>query len=74
MNNTYIRLIWLPSCINAVTVPDENADFNIFVNKDLCLNQQEKAINHELEHIKNRDFESFFNVCKIENEVKQKLG
>lgn len=73
MDDVFIRYIRLPSTVQAVTVPDENADYNIYVNKNLCFNQVEKAIEHELEHIRNGDFEEYIPVAEIEKRVKEKL-
>ena len=74
MNDTYISFIWLPSRVHAITVPDADGNYIVFVNQNLCFNQQEKAIKHELEHIKNGDFENFADVEYLEEIVKSNLG
>lgn len=42
------------SCHGMVTV-DNNGDYYIYVNEDLSRDAMEKAIQHEMEHIKNGD-------------------
>lgn len=74
MHDIFLRLIWLPSTINAVTVPDDSGNYNIYVNQNLCFNQQELAIKHELEHIRNKDFESYSDVSDLEEEIKKRIG
>lgn len=74
MNDIITRLIAFPSTVKAVTVPDENGDYNIYINKNLCHCQQQLAIEHELEHIRNCDFESYFDVAVLEKRVVGKIG
>lgn len=73
MNDIIARLIGLPTAIKAVTVPDENGDYNIYINQDLCYCQQQLAIKHELEHINNGDFDSFLDVSVLEKRVSEKI-
>lgn len=73
MDDIIIRLTWFPTSINAVTVPDAEGNYNIYINDCLCFNQQQKAINHELEHIRNKDFESYLCVSVLEKNLKVRI-
>ena len=50
----FVRLIPLPIAVRAVTLPNNDGTFDIYVNADLPEELQNKALEHELEHI-NRD-------------------
>jgi hypothetical protein len=52
----YIRYIDLPCRVNAITVMDDNGFYNIYVNARLDYDTQQKAIKHELTHIRRDDF------------------
>lgn len=55
--STVIRFMDLPFTVKAFTVYDPCEDFyNVFVNKRLTSFEQEKAIKHEIEHIKRGHF------------------
>lgn len=56
MNNIVCRAVDLPPRVNAVTVIDENGDFNVYVNSRLSEDERQKAFRHELRHIKMRHF------------------
>lgn len=51
---TYVRMISLPSAVRAVTLPNNDGSFDVYVNADIPAELQVKALEHELEHI-NRD-------------------
>ena len=55
--NYYIRYIDLPCSVKGFTVKDEFNFYNIYTNARLSAKEQNEAINHELRHIKNNDFE-----------------
>ena len=74
MNDIIIRYIWFPDGVNGATLPDCNGDYNIYINRNLCFNQQEKAIEHEKEHIRNGDFGSFFEATEMEKKLKNRMG
>lgn len=71
MSNIIIRYAMLPDRINAITVPDECDNYNVYINQTLCSCQQEKALQHEMEHINKRDFESYCDVSELEKRVKE---
>ena len=52
MEHEILRLAPLPARVNAVTVVDNNGDFNIYVNEALSFEEQRRAYRHELEHIR----------------------
>ena len=56
MNNTHIREIKMPLTIRGFTIPDENGDFNIYINCDLSEEAKKRSLKHELTHIKDNHF------------------
>jgi len=54
----FIREMKMPLTIRAFTVPDENGDYNIYINNDLSEEAKQKSLNHEKNHIENNDFAS----------------
>lgn len=54
--NIYIRKIPLPSGVRAFTVPDEQGDYNIYINSNLSFEQQCRSLEHETSHILRGDF------------------
>lgn len=53
-----IRYIDLPLTTKGMTVEDGNGFFNIYINQNLSVEQQEAAIRHELQHINRGDFDN----------------
>lgn len=68
--DTYIRYIKLPVSVRGLTIPDENGNYNIYINKYLSQEMQQKTYFHEITHIENNDFEIQIPVKIIENRVK----
>ena len=57
MGEEIVRLVDLPSYrTGATVVEDENGDYNIYINARYGYNGQQKALEHEMEHIRNDDF------------------
>lgn len=56
MDDIVCRIVELPLRVNAVTVVDENGDFNVYVNSHLSHEEQMNAYKHECRHIKNNIF------------------
>ena len=52
MNCVFIRGIALPGRVRGVTVIDEQEDYNVYINTNLCPETQRKTIEHEMIHIK----------------------
>ena len=70
MNNYICRFIELPKRVNAVTVVDENGDYNIYINSRLSQEEQKKSFRHECLHIKKNHFymDKCVNMCEEEAE------
>ena len=51
MDELLIREVDLPYNIKGGTVPDENGDYNIYINKRLSPEGKVKAYRHEIAHI-----------------------
>lgn len=47
----FVRMIALPESVRAVTLPNDDSTFDIYINANLPEELQQKALNHELEHI-----------------------
>ncbi len=56
MDDVICRFIGLPAKINAVTVVDNNGDFNVYINANLSCEEQKKAYRHEVRHIRKNHF------------------
>ncbi len=56
MDDIFIHELQLPMCIHATTLPDSNGDFTILLNSLLCRKAKQKALEHELVHIKKDHF------------------
>jgi hypothetical protein len=69
MEKEIIRLIDMPSFINAYTLLDENGDYNIYINARLTAESQQLALEHEQKHIKKEDFTSHEDVCILESKI-----
>lgn len=54
----HVRYIDFPTTIGGRTVPNEDGSFEVFINSRYGYNGQQKALKHELRHIKNGDFDS----------------
>lgn len=48
---TYVRMIPLPSAVRAVTLPNDDGSFDVYINSNIPAELQVKALEHELEHI-----------------------
>ncbi len=51
----YIRLLSLPSTIKGMTLVDPDGNYNIYINQNLSRNQQRKALQHEMRHVRQGD-------------------
>jgi hypothetical protein len=71
MDEVVFRIVELPPRVNAVTVVDENGDFNVYVNARLSYEEQQKAYLHEKQHIRRHHFHSQKPVETCEREAKQ---
>ena len=71
MNDVFIRLTQLPGRVKAMTVVDENSDYNIYVNSTLSQDEMKKAYLHEIQHIEKKHFDQDISVAKAEGEIKE---
>lgn len=70
MNDIFIReLVELPYTVKGVTVKDENGDFNIYINSNLCPYERDAALKHEITHIKKDHLYSHKSAEQCEEEV-----
>ena len=69
MGDILTRIIPLPAGVSAMTVLDENGDYNIYINAALTREAADTAMRHELAHIKGGHFESDKPVCECEREA-----
>lgn len=56
MEDIIIRLMPLPVHVRAFTMPDEQGDYNVYINALLSAEQQVRSYQHELRHIRRGDF------------------
>ena len=56
MGNVFVRLVPLPDAVRAVTIPNNDSTFDVYVNSILPEELQNRALEHELQHIKQDHF------------------
>lgn len=69
MGNLFCRVVELPRSVNAVTVIDNDGNYNVYVNALLPIEEQREAFNHETRHISRNHFYSSKPVVDCENEA-----
>ena len=69
MDEIFCRYTNLPSRVNAVTVVDENGDFNVYINNNLSDEAQRAAFQHEKRHILKKHFYRYNSVTECEQEA-----
>lgn len=69
MEDVIVRVITLPVNVRAFTLPDEQGDYNIYLNCSLSVEEQKKSLLHERRHIENGDFYKNEPVSLIERRV-----
>lgn len=52
----FIRLLALPLAVRAVTLPNEDGTYDIYVNEELPAELRQRAAEHELRHIQQNHF------------------
>lgn len=52
----FIRYVPFPYTVKGATLPNDDGTFSIYINSDLPRAQQEKALRHELAHIREGHF------------------
>lgn len=56
MGDVCVRMVELPSSVRAVTIPNDDTTFDVYINAVLPEELQIKALEHELEHIRRDHF------------------
>lgn len=69
MDDVLIRYIPLPPFVYGQTLLDPNGDYNVYINVNLSYDMQVKTLEHELEHIRNNDFEIERPISEIERKI-----
>ena len=67
--NIFIRTIPLPETVRAVVLPNDDSTFDIYVNSHLPEELQQRALNHELAHIRKDHFYNDDPVWRNESEA-----
>ena len=57
-NYIFVRLIPLPEAVRAVTLPNDDGTFDVYINSNLPELLQNRALDHELRHI---NMDHFYN-------------
>ena len=69
MNEVIVRMVELDPRVKGFIRPDNNGDYNIYINTLLCEEVQRETLKHELEHIRRRHVYSDRPVREMEDEV-----
>ncbi len=73
MGEFCVRRVRLPRAVRAVTLPNEDATYDIYINQDIPDEWQQQALVHELEHIRRNHFYDDLPVGVSEQEAAQPL-
>ena len=68
-NNIFVRMVPFPAHVRAVTIPNNDCTFDIYINSNLPEELQQKALQHELNHIRMDHFYNSDPVAKNEREA-----
>lgn len=69
-DGTYcVRLIELPEKVRGMTVVDADGFANIYLNARSSLAEQQKALRHELEHVRRDDVYSDVGIREVEGRM-----
>lgn len=75
MDDLIVRLVPLPSSVEGFTLPDENGDYNIYLNDSLCGPALCRAYDHEVYHIGHGHFfDDLKTVAEKESETRNLPG
>lgn len=56
MNRVFLHRATLPMAVKGVTLQDDEGDYTVIVNDQLCPEAQEETASHELAHIRGEHF------------------
>ena len=68
-NYIYVRMIALPEAVKAVTLPNDDGTFDVYINANLPELLQNRALEHELRHIRMDHFYNEDPITKNEEEA-----
>jgi len=75
MGDVFVRLVDLPShSVGASVEEDCNGDYNIYINARYGYLGQQKALEHELDHIVNDDFRNGIPLRVCEQRARKAAG
>lgn len=64
----FVRVIPFPVySIGGAVTPNDDGSFSVYINANLSLERQRKALKHELDHIENDDFYNGKPITEIED-------
>jgi Zn-dependent peptidase ImmA (M78 family) len=64
----FVRVIPFPVySIGGAVTPNDDGTFSVYINANLSLERQRKALKHELDHIENDDFYNGKPITEIED-------
>lgn len=69
-DDVIVRYIDLPTRVNAVTLPDCDGYYNVYINACLSCEAQKEAYEHELYHIEHGHIYNYEPVANCEAETK----
>lgn len=55
-HSVFVRLVSLPEAVKAVVLPNDDGTFDIYINSNLPDELQNRALEHELKHIRKDHF------------------
>lgn len=56
MNEFHIRYVEMPPSVEAVTLPNDDGSYDIYINSRMEEDKKKRKLKHELFHIKGNDF------------------
>lgn len=56
MYDVFVRVLKLPNKVKGVTITDSDGAYCVFVNSEISSEEQKRALEHELRHIKLQHF------------------
>jgi hypothetical protein len=71
MEQRIVRFMNMPSFCGGFTTVDENGDYNIYINQNLCPKKIEEVIKHEIRHITNNDFYEYKDITLAEKKANE---
>lgn len=66
MNDAFVRFLALPAAVKAYVVANSDMTYTIVLNSNLSREQNVRSYAHELEHIRNGDYDKKCNADLIE--------